>query len=205
MAEPATPVGSSPSPAAEVCSRCSKTLTADDRVPAADRVFCRSCYETLRMQLEQAVTQISSDVNYPMAVLGAVLGGGVGVLLWWGFTVVTHVSFGLVAVAIGFLVAHGAMRFAGGKRSFGLQALSVVVSLASFCVATYLVNMTFINRELARRGDALRVGFPPQDPSQFLRVFSMGFGVMDVVFLAIVVWQAWRIPAPPRLPERPAP
>src|SRR5439155_53586 len=85
----------------------------------------------------------------------AVLGGAAGALAWWGFTVLTEISFGLVAVVIGFLAGHGAVRFAGGKRGTGLQAIAVTVGALSFLVAAYLVNMTFINQTLQQRGEGL--------------------------------------------------
>lgn len=183
------------------CARCHKTLTANDRVEASGRVFCRSCNEALRFELRRSVDAMSTDVNYPKAVAGAVLGGILGALAWWGFTVLTQIAFGLVAVAIGFLVGHGAMRFAGGKRTVGLQVLAVAVAVVCFIVATYLVNMTFINQHLASRGEAWRVPFPPPNLPIFYRVVATGFGVMDVVFLAIVMWEAWIIPRPVKLAE----
>ena len=115
---------------------------------------------------------------------------------------VTKIAFGLAAIAIGWLVGQGAVRFAGGKRSTGLQILAVAVSAVSFAVASYLVNMTFINEELARRGVAERVPFPPVSLAGMLQVVSLGFGVMDAVFVAILIWQAWSIPRVPSLPDR---
>src|SRR5262249_25986694 len=179
------------------CARCNKALTGDDRVLASDRVFCRACYESLRFELRRAVESMSQDVNYPMAVVGAVLGGALGVLLWWGFTVLTNIAFGLVAVAIGFLVGHGAVRFTGGKRPRGLQILATIVAALSFAVASYLVNMTFLNHELARQGSPWRVPFPPADLAMFIRILKAGFDIMDAVFLGIVVWQGWSLPQPP--------
>ena len=187
-------------PPSATCARCEKALDEHDRVEAGDRLFCRSCYETLKFQLQQGIAQISQDVNYSRAVVGAVLGGVLGVLLWWGFTVATKIGFGLIAVAIGFLVGHGAVRFTGGKRSTGLQVLAVVVATLCFLVAVYLVNMTFINEALAERGQSWRVRFPPADVLTFYRVLSVNFGIMKLVFLAIVIWQAWTIPRAPKLP-----
>lgn len=184
------------------CAQCGKTLAGDDRIAAGDRSFCRACYETLYQELQRSVRALTTDINYPMAALGAVLGGAAGTVLWWGLTVVTKIAFGLVAVAIGWLVGQGAVRFAGGKRSTGLQALAVAVSVVSFAVASYLVNMTFINEELARRGVPERVPFPPVSVAGMLQVVSLGFGVMDAVFVAILIWQAWSIPRVPSLPDR---
>ena len=175
---------------------------------AGDRVFCTACYETLSEEVRHAVRQLSSDIPYPMAALGAILGGVAGASVWWGFTIVTHIGFGLIAVAIGYLVGWGAVKFAGGTRSSGLQALCVIVAVASFVAATYLVNMTFINQQLAARGDALRIGVPPASLNLFVRVISSNFGIMDVVFLGIAVYQAWSIPRPmtlPTVPQTPRP
>ncbi len=186
--------------AAATCARCGKALTPEDRVEADDRAFCRSCYETLHQQLQQMVGAMSADINYPVALVGAVLGGAAGVALWWGFTVLTKIAFGLIAVAIGFFVGLGTVRFAGGKRSQGLQLMSAAVALVSFGVATYLVNATFINKALAQQGQDFRVPMFTTNPELIGRVLSAGFGVMDLVFLAIVLWEAWKLPAPMKLP-----
>ncbi len=186
--------------AAESCARCGTRLRPGDRVQADDRAFCRSCHAALRQELEQVVAAMSTDVNYPNALLGAVLGGAAGAALWWGFTALTGISFGLVAVAIGFCVGWATVRFAGGKRSQGLQLLSAGVALVSFFAATYLVNATFINRTLAERHESWRVPLVPPSPAAFMEITALGFGVMDFVFLGIVLWQAWQMPAPVRLP-----
>lgn len=190
--------------AAERCAQCDRLLTPADRVAAGDRVFCRSCHEKLRMELETAVQAMSEDINYGNAALGAVLGGIVGVLVWWGFTAATKWSLGLIAVGVGWAVGWGTLKFAGGKRSRGLQILSATVAVASWVAANFLVNATFVNRALAEKGDAFRVGIPPESIDLFIRVVSANFGIMDVVFLAIMVWEAWKLPRPVRLPARPA-
>ena len=187
---------------ADVCAQCGKPLADGDRVVAGDRSFCRACYETLFQELQRSVHALTTDINYPMAAIGAVLGGVAGSVLWWGLTVVTKIAFGLAAVGIGWLVGHGTVRFAGGKRSTGLQVLAVVVSIVSFGIASYLVNMTFINEEWARRGIAERIPFPPPSLEAMVRIVTLGFGVMDAVFVGILVWQAWVIPRAPQLPER---
>jgi hypothetical protein len=189
---------------ADTCAQCARTLTPGDTVAAGDRLFCRVCYESLRAEIEAAVAMMSADVNYAQAAVGAALGGVAGALAWWGFTVLTHIAFGLFAVAIGYLVGHGTVRFAGGKRSRGLQALSVAVSLLSYLFAVYLVNMTFINQAFVSRGESFRVGFSPQSLDLLVRVVTVGFGAMDLVFLAIVVYEAWKIPRPVALPPRAA-
>ena len=189
-----------PSVATETrCSRCQTALTESTRIAAQDRFFCSTCFDILKLQLRTTVATMSENVNYPMALAGAVLGGVAGALVWWGFTVLTKIGLGLIAVGIGFLVGHGAARGAGGKRSVGLQVMAVAVGALSFLVAAYLVNMTFINQILAQRGQPFRVPFPPTSPRMFYRVLAANFGVMKFVFLAIVMYEAWIIPRPLKL------
>ena len=191
---------STTAPSATRCNRCQAALGESERVPAGDRVFCRTCYDILKLQLRTGVAAMSDGINYPMASVGALLGGIVGALAWWGVTVLTKIGFGLVAVVIGLLVGHGTLHFAGGKRSVGLQILAVVVGTVSFLVAVYLVNMTFINEALAQRGDAIRVSFPPRGLAMFYHVIAANFGIMKLVFLGIIMYEAWFIPRPIKLP-----
>ena len=187
-------------PSAGVCAQCSGTLMAEEVVESGGKWFCRDCYASLRAELEAAIAGMSTGVNYPKAAAGAVLGGAAGALAWWGFTVLTHIAFGLFAVAIGFLAARGAVMFSGGKRSRGLQAIAIGAAVAGYAVAMYLVNTTFINQTLAAQGESYRVGLPPQSAGLFARVVAADLGVMDLVFLALAVWEAWRIPRPIALP-----
>jgi hypothetical protein len=182
------------------CGRCQAALSEGDRVPAGDRVFCRTCYDILKLQVRTGVAAMSQGINYPIAAIGAILGGIAGALVWWGLTVLTKIGFGLVAVVIGLLVGHGTLLFSRGKRSVGLQAMAVAVGALSFLVAVYLVNMTFINQALAQRGEAWRVGFPPASLNAFYQVIAANFGIMKLVFLGIIVYEAWFIPRPIKLP-----
>jgi len=59
--------------------------------------------------------------------------------------------------------------------------------------------MTFINQTLQQRGEGWRIPFPPHSVEMFYRVLAVNFGVMKLVFLAIVVYEAWVIPRPPKL------
>lgn len=188
---------------AQHCDQCGRLLTPADRVQAGDRVFCTSCHTSLRQELEGAVRAMSEDINYANATVGAVLGGIAGVLVWWGFTAATRWSIGIIAVGLGWAVGWGAMRFAGGKRSRGLQLLAAGVAVAGWVMANFLVHMTFLNRALAGQGEAFRITFPPQSLELFAKVVSNNFGMMDVVFLAIMVWEAWKMPRPIRLPVSP--
>ncbi len=181
------------------CAECGTQLSAgQDRETTGDSVFCRPCFNNLTAQLQQAVATQGQDINYGMAVVGGLAGAAVGVLVWWGFTVVTNVAFGLVAVVIGFAVGKGVLMFSGNKRSQGLQITSAVIATLGFFYASYLVTRSFLLKALAEEGRELVLPLIPT-PGMLFTVIQMGFGFMDVVFLAIVVYQAWKMPAPMRI------
>lgn len=178
------------------CAECSKLLASEDDYEVTEGgVFCRSCFDNLKTQIKQALDEQSKNINYPMAFVGGVAGGILGVLVWWGFTVVTEIAFGLVAVVIGYTVAKGATLLSGGKRSQGLQIMSVIIAIGSFFYACYLVNRTFIQNYLTEQGEQILLPFLP-NPELFVEVLKPSFEVMDIVFLGIVVWQAWTLSAP---------
>lgn len=187
------------------CARCQTSLVANDVITVDERAFCRTCSDIYKMQLGNRAAgrpSVKSDrVNYPMAALGAILGGTVGTLAWWGLTVLTRTGFGALAVVIGLVVGYGTLLFAGGKRSVGLQMLSLVTGVLSFLVAVYLVNMTLLNHLLAERGEAARVAFPPTSVENFYKVVAINFGFMKVAFLGVIAYLAWVVPRPLKLPQ----
>ena len=136
------------------------------------------------------------DTNYPAAIVGAGVGAMAGAGLWWGFTSVTNIAFGLVAAAIGFLAGHGALRLSGGRGSVPLQGISIGAAMVGFLFGTYLVNRTFINNALVESGQTGRVPWVPENLEMLGLVLQAGFSPMDLLFLGIVVWTAWSIPRP---------
>ena len=191
--------GTDAEPEAIQCAECGTVLAeGQDRETTDDSVFCRRCFNNLTSQLQQAVAAQGEDINYSMAAVGGLLGAAIGVLVWWGFTVVTNIAFGLVAVVIGFAVGKGVVMFSGNKRSQGLQITSAVIAVFGFAYASYLVTRTFVQKALAEQGQEAILPWVPA-PDVLISVLQLGFGFMDVVFLAIVVYQAWKIPAPIRV------
>jgi hypothetical protein len=192
------------SPGEEVrCAECQTVLgEGQDRVTTEDGAFCRSCFRNLTAQLQQALAAQETDINYGGALAGGLAGAAAGVLAWWGFTVVTGIAFGLVAVVIGVAVGKGVVMLSGNKRHASLQALSVVISVIAFFYASYLVNRSLLLRAIAEEGQTGTLPLVP-NPALLFEVVKITFGIMDLVFLAIVVYEAWKIPAPIRLAAAP--
>lgn len=163
--------------------------------------FCPSCHAELQAHLHAILEAQARDVNYAGALLGALAGGALGAVVWWQFTVLTHIAFGLIAVLIAFAVARGIHIMTGGKRNSALHAMAVSVSLLSWLAGIYLVNRSLILRSWGQtQGSAELPWFG--GPDYFYRVIRANFGIMDVVFGAITVYQAWILTRPLRLSRR---
>ena len=178
------------------CSQCASAFAdGQDRETTDDGVFCRPCFDGLTAQIRQVVAAQGTDINYTNAVVGGLAGALIGILAWWGFTVVTKISFGLVAVVIGFMVGKGIVMLTAGKRHLNLQIIAVVISALSYFYASYLVNRTLIQRAYLERGEEVVLPLLPA-PGLLYEVVAIDFGLFDLVFLALVVFQAWKMPAP---------
>ena len=169
-------------------------------IRTARGVFCADCFARLKQQAQQILAAQSADIDFTRALAGALLGGVAGAAVWWGVTVATHVSFGLVAIVIGVAVGKGILTFTGGKRAQSLQVMAVAVATAAYAAGTYLTKRTFILDYMHRQGQRVDLPLIPTSPAYFFGIASAGFHLFDLVFLAIVVHQAWKIPAPVRLP-----
>ncbi|MDH3627337.1 MAG: hypothetical protein OES25_06725 [Acidobacteriota bacterium] len=183
----------------EKCAECGTWLSeGQDRQTTEDAVFCRPCFERLTHEVGQAIEAQGQDINYPMAFVGGLTGATLGAVVWWGFTVITNIAFGLVAVVIGFAVGKGVVLLSGGKRHRNLQIMSVAISILGFAYGTYLVNRSFITDAMAADGQEVLLPLLPGGDLLF-NVISMGFRPFDLVFLGICVYQAWKMPAPVEL------
>lgn len=179
----------------EKCAECGRTVSAEEAIRSEEGVLCQSCYQQLRQAVQAMIDKQSEDINYLGAVGGGLLGGILGALVWWGFTALTHIALGLVAILIGFAVGKGVVILSGNKRAVSLQVISVIISVACFAVASYWVNRTFLLKAAQEQGLQFVLPILP-DPALLMEVIRLDFGIWDVLFLAIVVWQSWKMPKP---------
>ena len=111
------------------CLQCNRVIQpGEERRSTEQGIFCIPCYEMLKSQVLDSLSQQGDGINWVNAVVGALGGGLLGALAWWGFTVLTKISFGLVAVVIGVFVGKGILIMTGQRRSRNLQIMSVIVS-----------------------------------------------------------------------------
>jgi len=181
------------------CAECGTALVDGlDYHQTDDGCFCQPCFANLTGELQHVLAQSAVGINYPMAAVGGLAGALLGAVAWWGFTVVSSINLGLFAVAIGFACGKGVVLLSGYKRHLNLQIMSAAITVVGYLYASYLVSRTFINRFYAAEGQELVLPLLPS-PELLLAVVGDGFGIMDLVFVGIAVYQAWMMPAPFKL------
>jgi len=190
--------GPSDAPGPEHCAQCDCEVTPANRVTTDNAVFCSACYEQLKRIIEESVDMQSRNINFPMAAVGGLVGGCIGAAVWWGFTVVTNIQFGLVAVLIGWAVGKGVVTLSGNKRAKSLQLMSVGIAAVCYLLANYWVIRTSILKYYASQGESISLALIP-DPGLLMEISTLGFEFFDLIFIAIALWQAWKMPAPIQL------
>ncbi len=176
------------------CRQCEQVFEPGaDREVTSEGIFCRRCFNELASEVEYLVRQQSLGINYTAAVIGGGAGAAAGAAVWWGFTVFTKIQFGLVAIVIGIAVAKGILMATGGRRSRELQVISAVIAALAYFYADYLVKRTFLLQQSPEYTRALTL-LP--EPAVFFNVTRMTFDLFTFIFLAITVYQAWRLVEP---------
>lgn len=182
------------------CSQCEATTSIDDGVTTENAFFCAACYENLKQAIADNLAQQSVAINYTGALLGGLVGGLVGSIAWWGFTVVSGWEVGLIAILIGVAVGKGIVIASGGKRAQTLQIMAVVITAVSYFLAKYWTTRTLVLREDAS-GVAAKFFPVIPSPAKLIEVTQLTFEAFTLLFLAIALWQAWKITAPVKLTQ----
>jgi hypothetical protein len=132
-------------------------------------------------------------------LLGALLGGlGAAVLsslIWYVVVIVTNYQLGIVAIAVGWLVAQGVMVGSGRKRGPQLQALSVAITLVAMLASEYFVLRHFIVEDLSAQGYTdFKLLLPLGDMIELV-IEGIKAEPITLLFWGIALWQAFVIPA----------
>lgn len=164
------------------CSACHAALTTGYHELNGQPV-CAAC----RAKAEASFEQDQQGSRFIMAAVygfGAALLGG---FLYWGFVKLTNVEFGLVAIAVGWLVGKAVMQgsnMRGGRR---YQLLAVALTYFSITISYGALILGQVSTT-----DAL-VGWPFLFLLMLASPFLTGFSnVIGWVIIAIGLFEAWK-------------
>ena len=180
------------------CANCGTAVTEGFGVTLAGKrrndppiTMCTNCASTF----EAAFHTETEGANF----VGALILGGIAALaasvLWYGIVVVTNYEVGIVAIAVGWLVANGVVLGAGRKRGRVLQGISITLTLLAMVASQYLILRYFVVQVLTEEGVT---GIPlllPLDLMAEILAESIRQDPLTLLFWALAVFEAYKIPA----------
>ena len=186
------------------CSSCGSSLSVSQAVNIKGKrktdpnmVLCTNCAD----QAEQAFQAEAEDANLLGAVLLGLLAAVLSALIWYGIVVVTDYQLGIIAIAVGWLVAQGVIFGAGRKRGSSLQVISVIITIGAMAASEYLIVRHILMKLAAEEGYLVN-DVPlllPLEDIWFLILEGIKADPITLVFWAIALWQAFSLPAKRKL------
>jgi hypothetical protein len=126
--------------------------------------------------------------NLALAVLGGLAAALVGAILWAIFVYVTNMELGLVAIALGALVGITVRKFGRGvDPQFGV--IGAICAAVGWGLGMLLCDIAFLAKEAGR--PTLEVA-TALGLSQSITLVVSAADPMDLLFLAIAVWEGWK-------------
>ena len=187
------------------CTRCGaatpegRAISFPDKGGQVARVtICPTCAST--SLIARGVKAETEDPHLVGALAFGLGAATLSALLWYGIVVLTNYQLGIVAIAVGWLVAQAVMRGAGSKRGPRLQALSVACTLVAMVLSEYLIVHHFAAQSMAQRGYESIPLFLPAETMVLFVVEGLKGDPLTLLFWGIAVWQAFTLPAARRAP-----
>lgn len=144
--------------------------------------------------VDEALDEETKGVNYPAAIGYGVLFGLGASVLWYLSVVISGYMLGIVAVAVGWLVAKGVSIGAGYKRGRKIQIISLSIVAVSLFFAEYLILNHFFQQALAEEGiEGLSLSISKY-PSFLIEYLTEEDNMVDLLFWGIALFEGFVIP-----------
>lgn len=176
----------------EVAADASATPEVADGSVAAPGTAAPAASPTDAVTSAAPPPQPCGFLQYVKAVLFAGIAAVLGALIWDKFALWTGIQLGLIAVAVGWVVATALCIGAEGRPGKLLPVLGAVTAAFGIMLGYAMLMQDTDRGELARN---LR------EADYFLKLFTyfltapFNLDLMDWVFVAIGVWEGWSIPS----------
>jgi len=130
------------------CEQCGNSILEgsefllEGKKDEAAKVLCQSCAHAA----ENAAEAETKDINVFGAVIFGFVAAVVSAIIWYAIVAITNYEVGIVAIAVGWLVAQAVILGAGRKRGPIVQIISVIAILFAMGLGEYLIIRHFINK-----------------------------------------------------------
>jgi hypothetical protein len=138
---------------------------------------------------EDAFEQAQPPQNFGLAIVAGLAAAMVGAVLWALFVYLTNYQLGLVAIAVGALVGY-AVRTAGHGIEPRFGFLGGVCAALGWALGTILCDLAFVAKEVDR---PILTVIANLGVGQTMSLAFQNAGAMDILFLAIAVWEGYKL------------
>lgn len=153
---------------------------------------------------EEQIARQTSEPDMLRALAFGLVAALVGAGIWYGIVVTTQYEVGFVAILIGWLVGRAVVLGSGGKRGLRLQGLSVAIALAAMAGAYYFslqhAVVGYVTETYGAAAAATVPLFLPLDATADVMTSSLQDDPIELVFWAIAIYAAFRVPAVAKVP-----
>lgn len=138
------------------------------------------------MDYEQAIAQLRSRQNFPLAIVAGLAAAIVGAVIWAAVVAITHYEIGLIAVALGAVVGIAIRATGNGvDQKFGI--LGGALAAFGWGLGTLLGDVALAAGELKMSfTDVLTQG-------DLMALVSTLAAPMDLLFLGIAVFEGYKL------------
>jgi hypothetical protein len=185
------------------CANCSRPIQEGQAItiPGKGKTTTSLCVDCASA-LENAFDEETEDPNLLGAFLLALGAALISAIIWFGFVVVTEYQLGIVAVAVGWIVAQAAMLGAGRKRGFSVQLISVMATGLAVLLSEYLIDRHFLVQYLTSEGYTDIPLLLPLDVTMEMIVEIIKSDPTTLLFWGIAIFEAFAIPKKRQLKKR---
>jgi hypothetical protein len=174
------------------CKSCKQAL-GENYYRINGMLACQNCAAQVREQLPK-----DSHAAFVRSIIFGAGAAMLGFVLFAGFVMVTRISLGYVALAVGWLIAKAMKKGSGGAGGQRYQIVAAALTYAAVSVARIPIDIYFhqMNGEITGAADvALLVVRGLASP--FLRVENNPMAVVGLVILFVGIRIAWQMTAEP--------
>jgi hypothetical protein len=145
--------------------------------------------DTVEMSREETIAALRSRQNFALAIPAGLAAAVVGALAWALFVYLTEMKLGLIAVGIGALVGWAIRKTGRGvDPQFGV--LGAVCAALGWALGTALCDVAFVAKDAGRPFLSVLTAL---GGGETMSLALRAADAMDILFLAIAVWEGWKL------------
>jgi hypothetical protein len=138
---------------------------------------------------DQVVATLRARQNLALAVPAGIVAAIVGAGLWATFVYFTGTELGLIAIAVGALVGY-AIRKTGHGVDWTFGVLGGACAAFGWALGTILADVALLAKNV---DEPLRNVLTRLSPHEIIALAMQAADGMDLLFLAIAVWEGYRL------------